>query len=107
VLVDSDRSGKAGEARYPEDSNDMGTIGWAEGGARGGIVTDEHDEFMLGLRRYSLCRSEHVIETPNTLPLIILKDIVTLKMHALLCFSKTRNTPYSVPRTHSHPEASL
>ena len=47
-----------------------------------------------------LCRSEHVIEIPNTLPLIILKDIVTLKVHALLCFSKPRDTPYTVPRIH-------
>ncbi len=54
MLVDFDRSGKAGEERYLEDSKDIGMIEWAEGGARGGIITDEHDEFMLcSLRRYS------------------------------------------------------
>ncbi len=48
LLIDFDWCGKDEEARYPDDINlEPGEIDWHEGVRRGGIITKEHDKYML------------------------------------------------------------
>ena len=48
-LVDFDWCGKQGEARYPADINIGAKIKWHDDVHREGLITEEHDTYMLGL----------------------------------------------------------
>jgi len=48
-IIDFDWCGKKGEARYPADISLVPGIRWHDEVERGGIITEEHDNYMVGL----------------------------------------------------------
>ncbi|KAF9512706.1 hypothetical protein BS47DRAFT_1043884 [Hydnum rufescens UP504] len=51
MLIDFDWCGEDNSARYPPDLNDTADIRWHSGVARNGLMSIEHDKFMLDAMR--------------------------------------------------------